>query len=450
VSVVQAPPISAPVSPNGVAEATPVVAATPDWEIDLEPLSETATDSMAISQSLASALEALRSNRVRAFLTMLGVIIGVGAVIVMVALGQGAAAAVQSRLTQLGTNLLTITPGSASGGGVRTGAGGLPTLTELDAQAIQQQISNVAMLSPNLSMGNVQVVAGNQNWNTQVQANYPTIFGLQSYDVADGAAFDDTDEASGAQVADIGETVATNLFGDAEPVGQRILIRNAQFIVKGVLARKGSNGFRDQDDIILVPFRTAQARLFNSTFVNSIYVQVADASDVAEVQSEIVALLETRHHIPAGHPDDFRIQNNNQIVQTAQSTSDTLTSLLAGAAAVSLVVGGIGIMNIMLVSVRERTREIGIRLAIGARAANILSQFLIEAIVLSVIGGVIGIVLGGLASAIVSHFAGWPTVITGSSVLLAFGFSAAVGTFFGYYPARKASQLDPIDALHYE
>ena len=419
--------------------------------IVLGPLPAEATGSMAVAQSLASALEALGANKLRAFLTALGIIIGVGAVIVMVALGEGASAQVQQRLARLGTNLLTIQPGSAGGpGGVRTGAGGLPTLTDQDAQAILKQIPGVVAVSSNLQAGNVQVVAGSQNWSTRIQANGPAIFSIQDWEIAQGQAFDQTDEDSSALVADIGQTVATNLFPNGDAVGQRIMIRNVPFTVKGVLASKGSNGFFDQDDIILIPYSTAQLRIFHQTFVNAVYVQAADGQDMTQLQTAIEDLLRTRHHLTGTRPNDFRVQNNNQIIQTVQQTSDTMTYLLAGVAAVSLLVGGIGIMNIMLVSVTERTREIGIRMAVGARSGNILSQFLIEAILLSAVGGVIGVLLGAGASYGLSKLAGWDTLITPQSVILAFGFAAMVGVFFGYYPARKASQLDPIEALRYE
>jgi putative ABC transport system permease protein len=403
---------------------------------------------MAIGQSVGSAIEAIQSNKLRSFLTMLGIIIGVGAVIIMVGLGAGASAAVQQRLAGLGTNLLTVMPGGGGGPGqVRTGGGSQPTLTEQDGQAIMKQIAGISAVSPNLDTNGVQVVANNQNWNTQIQANYPTIFDMQSYGIASGAAYDDTDESSSALVADIGQTVATNLFGTSDPVGQRIMIRNVPFTVKGVLASKGSNGFRDQDDIILIPYSTGQLRLFHQTYINDLYVQMAPNQDAASIQDQISALLRTRHHIRTGQTDDFRVFNNAQLVQTAEATNATLTYLLAGVAAVSLLVGGIGIMNIMLVSVTERTREIGIRMAIGARNGNILSQFLIEAILLSGAGGIMGIALGVGGSMVLSKFAGWSMLVTASSIVGSFGFAAAVGVFFGYYPARRASQLDPIVAL---
>jgi putative ABC transport system permease protein len=439
------------VAPNGhVSTAAGPSPAATDWSVVLGPLPAEGAGSMALGQSFTSALEALRGNKLRAFLTALGIIIGVGAVIVMVSLGEGAQASVQSRLARLGTNLLTITPGSARVGGVRTGGGGQPTLTELDVKAIQSQVANVSAISPNLDGNGIQVVANNQNWNTRFQANYPSIFQLQDWQINQGAAYDDADETSGALVAVIGQTVATNLFGAANPIGQRIMIRNVPFTVKGTLVSKGSNGFQDQDDLILLPFSTAQTRLLQRSSVNDVYVQVSDPSQLDTVTQDMTTLLETRHHIRANQPDDFQIRNNNQIIQTVQDTSSTFTFLLAGVAAVSLIVGGIGIMNIMLVSVTERTREIGIRMAVGARKWNILSQFLTEAVLLSAAGGLIGIAIGIGASLGMAQLAGWTTLVTPQAVLLSFGFAAVVGIFFGYYPAHKASELNPIEALRYE
>jgi putative ABC transport system permease protein len=441
-----------PGSANGHVAPPPVVAdeAAQDWSIILGPLPSDTSGSMALGQSIGSALEALKSNKLRAFLTALGIIIGVGAVIVMVGLGEGAQASVQSRLARLGTNLLTIQPGSGNVGGVRQGSGSLPTLNELDVQAIQQQVPGISEITPILESGGVQAQAGNQNWSTTVQAGYPSMLAIQDWEIDQGAAFDNTDETQSALVADIGQTVAKNLFGNANPVGQRIMIRNVPVIVKGTLVSKGSNGFQDQDDIILMPFSTAQIRLFNRPYVNSVSVQVSDPNQIDTIQAEITSLLETRHHIRTGQQDDFRIRNNNQLIQTATDTASTFTFLLAGVAAVSLVVGGIGIMNIMLVSVTERTREIGIRMAVGARKGNILSQFLTEALLLSAAGGIIGIVIGIGTSLIMGRLAGWTTLVTPQAIFLSFGFAAAVGVFFGYYPARKASELNPIEALRYE
>ena len=416
----------------------------------LGPLPANISGTMALESSIGAAIEAIKANKLRSFLTMLGIIIGVGAVIVMVALGAGASASVQQRLAGLGTNLLTIMPGGGFQGGVSQGAGSRETLTLADVQAIASDVTGIDAVSPNLNLNGVQVIANNQNWNTQVQANYPSIFTMQNYPIASGAAYDQTDEDSSALVADIGQTVATNLFGTSDPVGQRIMIRGVPFVVKGVLASKGSNGFRDQDDIILIPFSTANVRLFNQTYVNDIYVQMSPGQDSTAVQSAISNLLASRHHIRSGQQNDFRVFNNAQLAQTAQQTSATLTYLLAGVAGVSLLVGGIGIMNIMLVSVTERTREIGIRMAIGARQSNILSQFLVESILLGVVGGLLGIVFGVGGAVVLSKIAGWATVVTPAAIAMSFGFAAAVGVFFGYYPARTAARMNPIEALRYE
>ena len=416
--------------------------------IALGPLSKETTGSMAIRQSVRAALEAVLTNKLRSLLTMLGIIIGVGAVIIVVALGAGASATIAKQLAGLGTNLLTIMPGSGGPpGGVRQAGGSAPTLTEQDAIAIQRQIVGLVAVSPNLDSNGVQVVANNQNWSTSVQANYPSIFAMQGDTFASGSAFTDADETTSARVADIGQTVATNLFGTTNPVGQKIMIRNVPFIVKGLLTSKGSNGGRDQDDIIIIPFSTGELRLFNLTYVNDIYVQFAPGQNSTTLVAQITSLLKTRHHIAAGKTNDFRVFNNAQLVTTATQTDATLTYLLAGVAAVSLVVGGIGIMNIMLVSVTERTREIGIRMAIGARASNILSQFLIEATLLSAAGGLVGIVLGVGGSYALGRLASWTMLVTPFPVALSFGFAALIGIFFGFYPAQKASQLNPIEAL---
>ncbi len=383
---------------------------------------------------------------------MLGIIIGVGAVIIMISLGRGASANVAQRLQGLGTNLLTITPGSARNFGVvRQGAGSTPTLTEADARAIRNEISGINGVSPVLN-ANLQAVYNNANWSTRAQGVYPDYFQIQNWQIESGEAFSEADLQQARSVAVIGQVPLDNLFGDgsagsgnpAAAIGQTIRLKNVPFQVIGVLASKS----QEQDDVILVPFSTANRRLNSQTYVGQIVVQVTDAKQMDTVQAEITDLLRERHRIKA--QDDFTVRNLNNIVQTAQGVTQTLTLLLSGVAAVSLLVGGIGIMNIMLVSVTERTREIGIRSAIGARAKDILAQFLIEAVSLSTVGGVIGILLGIAGAIAVSRFAKWNTVIAPESIVLAFAFAAAVGIFFGYYPARKASQLDPIEALRYE
>jgi len=411
-----------------------------------------AAHGMGIGQSVATAIEALNANKLRSLLTMLGIIIGVGAVIIMISLGRGASASVAQRLQGLGTNLLTITPGSARNFGVvRQGSGSSPTLNEADAKAIQNEIAGLNGVSPVINQG-LQAVYNNTNWSTRAQGVYPDYFQIQNWQIQAGQAVTDQDEQQGRSVAVIGQVVLENLFGNgtagsAQPeaaIGQTIRLRNVPFQVVGVLASKS----QEQDDVILVPFSTAQRRLNSQTFVGQIVVQVADAKQMDTVQAEISDLLRERHRIKS--QDDFTVRNLNSIVQTAQGVTQTLTLLLSGVAAVSLLVGGIGIMNIMLVSVTERTREIGIRSAIGARAKDILTQFLIEAVSLSTVGGVIGIMLGIAGSFAVSRLAKWNTIIAPESIVLAFAFAAAVGIFFGYYPARKASQLDPIEALRYE
>jgi putative ABC transport system permease protein len=403
-----------------------------------------------LDQAVPTALEALAANKGRSALTSLGIIIGVAAVIVMISVGQGASAQVSQRLQGLGTNVITVMPGSGQRGGVQAGAGSVSTLTESDADAILVSVPGVLRLSPVIN-GNAQVIAGNRNWQTRVSAVRPDFQLLQNWSMAAGSFFSAADNASSDNVAVIGQTVANNLFtADVSPVGQSIRIRTVPFIVIGVLASKGGGGFQDQDDVILIPYETGQIRLFGINATGQILVQASDANQVPAMRQDIESLLRERHRLATDEDSDFSIRTSNEIVDTASGVTQTLTLLLAGVASVSLVVGGIGIMNIMLFTVSERTREIGIRLAIGARPGDVLLQFLVEAVVLSISGGILGILLGMSVSLVVPILAQWPTVVSLPAIALAFGFSVMVGVFFGIYPARKASRLNPIDALRYE
>jgi putative ABC transport system permease protein len=404
----------------------------------------------AVFQTIPSALGALRSNKFRSLLTTLGIIIGVAAVIAIVALGEGASASVSDRLAGLGVNVLTIAPGSATSGGARTGAGGVTTLKAEDADAIGNKISGLTGVSPVVG-GSAQVIAGNQNWQTRVQSVRPVYATIEDWTIDQGSFFTAQDDTNANNVAVLGQTVYTNLFPNGQsPIRQLIRIRNVPFTVIGVLASKGSGFGGDQDDTILIPFRTGQVRLFGSQNVGQIVLQVSDQSLVDSVTGQIEPILRGRHELRPTQGDDFTIRSNDDVISRVQGVSQTMTLLLGSVAAVSLVVGGIGIMNIMLVSVTERTREIGIRLAVGAQPRDILAQFLVEAIVLSVLGGAIGILLGMGIALLMPLVAGWTTAIPWNAIGLAFGVSAMIGVFFGLYPAQKASRLDPIVALRYE
>jgi putative ABC transport system permease protein len=396
-----------------------------------------------------TAVRALLRNRSRSLLTMLGVIIGVAAVIVTVGIGVGARASISAQINALGSNLLVVLPGSLNQGGVRTGSGAASTLTPEDGIAIAA-LPHVAAVSPTVNV-RAQIVAGGNNWQTTVVGVAPTYTFIRSWSVADGTFFTDADVQSAAKVCLLGQTVIDNLFPNGNPVGQTVLIRNVPFVVVGTLTPKGQSGVgQDQDDTIVIPYTSALERLTGQTTLNAMSVSADSADDVDTVQTETTALLEQRHRIPAGQPDDFSIRNLQDIANAAASTATIMQLLLAGVAAVSLVVGGIGIMNIMLVSVTERTREIGLRVAVGARRAAILWQFLIEAVVLSTAGGLIGVAAGAAGALAVAVGAHWPIGIPLGAVLLAVAFSAFVGVFFGYYPAAKASKLDPIVALRFE
>ena len=396
---------------------------------------------LMIGANFGSALDALWANRLRSLLTTLGVVIGVAAVIAVVILTQGATAFLNQSLTALGTNTLVIFPGTAASS---------QSLT-LDDEKSLVKVAHVANVSPVLTIS-AQSVFGNQNWSTRVQGVYPNYQSIQSWQMARGTWYSTDDETAAQPVAVIGQTIVDNLFATTgtNPIGQTIRINGQLFRVVGQLQSKGAQGFTNPDDVIFVPYSTALSRLKNSTYIDQIQVQVDNANNVNQVQLIVTALLEKRHHITAGVADDFRVRNSNQLVQTAQQQSTVLGALLVGIAAISLSVGGIGIMNIMLVSVTERTREIGIRMAIGARQRDIRNQFLIEALTLSSLGGIIGITLGILGGfALVSAFH-LPFVPSIPAVLLAFGVSAAVGVVFGLYPAVRASKLDPIVALRTE
>jgi putative ABC transport system permease protein len=399
---------------------------------------------------LLSAFRALRRNKMRSFLTMLGIIIGVAAVIAMLAIGQGAEYSVKQQINALGTNVLIVFPGSQQTGGLRMGAGTMTTLTEDDASAIQKECPAVAYVSPGTRAGG-QVIAGNLNWLTSVEGTGADYLEIRKWPIAYGDFYSDQDVKAAAKVCVLGKTVADVLFPDASPVGQSVRIRNVPFKVTGVLEKKGQNAMgQDQDDIILAPYTTVLRRLSHFPFLRQILVSATTPANISVAESQIRELLRMRHKIAAYDGDDFTIRNQTDLAATATATTEILTILLASIASVSLVVGGIGIMNIMLVSVTERTREIGIRMSVGARGRDILTQFLIEALVLSLLGGTIGILFGVVGSSAISSFAKWPTIITAFSIVLSFGFSIAIGIFFGFYPARKAALLNPIDALRYE
>jgi putative ABC transport system permease protein len=405
---------------------------------------------MNLLWTMRLAFSALMRNRSRSLLTMLGVIIGVGAVITTIAIGSGARIAVASQINSLGSNMVVVLPGSVTTTGARSGSGGASTLTPADGIAIAT-LPGVAAVSPQVSV-RAQVVSSGNNWQTSVTGVSPSYTYIRSWPMAQGLFFSQSDITSASKVAILGQTVVTNLYPNGNsPLGSTIFVRGVPFIVVGVLSPKGQSGLgQDQDDTVLVPFSSAMERLTGQTTVSSLMVSATDAAQVENVQTEITALLEQRHHIVPPQQDDFNVRNLQDIAAAASSTATVMEFLLAGVAAVSLLVGGIGIMNIMLVSVTERTREIGLRMAVGARAGAILLQFLVEAFVLSTIGGLIGVLLGVGASSIISVFSHWPTVIPISSVAIAVVFSAFVGVFFSYYPARKAAHLNPIEALRFE
>ena len=405
-----------------------------------------------IGPMLAEAWHAMGANRLRAALTMLGMMIGVAAVIMMLAIGRGAQFTVDQSIASMGSNLFIVLSGSATAGGVRLGSGAVPTLTTADAEAIAE-LPSIAAVAP-VAPGGAQLVAGSANWSTMVNGTTPGYLDVRDWDVSSGAAFTDADVRSQTRVALLGRTVAQNLFGADDAIGKTIRIKGSPFTVIGVLAAKGQSlDGRDQDDTVLIPVTTAQRKVFGSQFPGSVRFIMAQAT-TAEVmpaaEREMAELLRQRHHLPDRADNDFDIRNLTALANAAAQTARVMSIMLGAIASVSLLVGGIGIMNIMLVSVTERTREIGIRIAIGARQRDIRAQFLLEAIILSLAGCIIGVVLGVGAAVAANLLASVAVVITGAAVLLAFGVAAAVGVFFGFYPANKAARLKPIEALRYQ
>lgn len=405
---------------------------------------------MLFKESIEIAFNALLSNKLRSILTMLGIIIGVSAVIAMISVGMGVQQKVTNSIASLGSNMLIVMPGSANSGGVRSAAGSSQKLKLEDAEAIKEKIKNIDYVAPTVN-SSYQVVYGNQNWNTSVYGVTPEYMAIRDLTVSTGSFITQNDLSTRTRTAVIGTTVAANLFGTVNPVGKTFRIDSSPYKIIGVLESKGQSSMgRDQDDVILIPLTTAQERLLGITYIQSINIQVSQLDKMDQVQNQIETLLRQRHRIIGNKEDDFTVRNLTSLMETMSSTTTMLTLFLGSIAAISLVVGGIGIMNIMMVSVTERTREIGIRKALGATFKNIMMQFLIESISIGVIGGFLGIVFGISTSLLISKFGGFTTVITAAPIILSFGFSVGIGLFFGIYPARKAAKLDPIEALRYE
>jgi putative ABC transport system permease protein len=408
---------------------------------------------MRILSSLKVALRALRVNKMRSFLTMLGIIIGVGAVIVMVAIGAGASDMISKQIASMGSNMMMVLPGATTAGGARMGLGSVSTLTSDDARAIKEECPAVKEVA-SIWGGVTQVVYGNQNWNTGVNGTPPSFFTIREWPIESGRFYTEQEDAGSVKVAVVGQSVVDNLFGSENPLGQIIRIKKVPFTVVGVLSRKGQSARGDdQDDVVYIPLSTSQKKVFGSALpktVRIILVQAQSLELMAEAEKQVNDVLKQRHRTQPGQLPDFTVRNLTEIMATAQQSANVMSLLLGSIALVSLIVGGIGIMNIMLVSVTERTREIGIRMAVGARSWDILFQFLTESIVLSLVGGLIGVALGVGAAEVTAYFTEWNILISTTSLFLSFFFAAAVGIFFGFYPARKASRLNPIDALRYE
>lgn len=405
---------------------------------------------MRLGTTFRTSLRALRRNKMRSLLTALGIIIGVGAVIAMVSIGNGAKAQVESQIAGLGENVMLVMSGNVNSRGMSSGFGGAGTLTVGDMEAIRAEVTGVEAVSPEVRRSQ-RVASGSQNWFTQITGVSPEYFELRQWPFTDGVSFTDHDVRGATKTAVIGATVAAEIFGDRDPIGQTLRIRDVPFLITGVLSRKGSSLMgSDQDDAVFVPYTSAMKRIIGSDSLRMIHVQGRKSASMADIQAQVTNLLMQRHRIGGDREPDFMVRSQEEIAQMATETSRVMTGLLATIASVSLLVGGIGIMNIMLVSVTERTREIGIRMAVGAHGKDILLQFLVEAIVLSSLGGIFGILLGVGSAKLVTYFKGWTTVTSPGAIALAFTFSAVIGIFFGFYPARKAAALDPIDALRYE
>jgi putative ABC transport system permease protein len=406
---------------------------------------------MKLRNQLKAAIRSLARNKMRTFLTMLGIIIGVGSVIAMLAIGQGSRESIQAQIANLGTNLLTVFPSASMSGGVRMEAGSSVRLTLDDYKAVAERCPAILYSTPTVRTSG-QLIAGSQNWRTSVWGVYPDYFSIRNLTIDQGSIFSSAEDKSAQKVCVIGQTVIKYLFGEGmDPVGKQIRINKIPFTVIGTIAAKGQNAFgQDQDDIVIAPFTTVQERMLTITYINAIMVSAMTEKMIPEATDEITQVLKERHRLGPSEDPDFTIRSQADISSAATATSGILTVLLASIASISLLVGGIGIMNIMLVSVTERTREIGIRMGVGARGRDVLLQFLIEALMISLIGGIIGVAVGVFASEIIAGVMKWPIVISIESIALSFLFSTAIGIFFGWYPARKAAGLNPIDALRYE
>jgi len=396
------------------------------------------------------ATESILKNKMRTLLTMLGIIIGVGAVILMVAVGQGAQGQIRAQIQGLGTNLLVVSPGSSNQGGVSRGAGSFNRLTIQDVEKLQRESTLLAGVSP-VIMSGAQIIGGQGNWRGRINGVSTDYAIIRDWPMTSGSFFDDTDQRQARRVVVIGQTVKNQLWPDSDPVGERVQIRNVPFQIIGVLAPKGQSAEgTDQDDVLLAPYTTVQTRLSGRSFIGQILASTFSPDEIASAQAEMTSIMRESHELATWEEDDFTVRNQSELAEAAQGTTEVMTLLLSAIAGISLLVGGIGIMNIMLVSVTERTREIGVRMAIGARGSDVLTQFLVESVVMSAIGGFLGVALGFGGARLLGNATGWSTAISAPTVAIALVFSGAIGIFFGFYPARQAASLDPIEALRYE